>query len=111
MAADVRRLLHPRHHDQHGVQPDGRDAHAGLGQADDGRAVADLADRRRPRDRPRGERVQLMREEGRHTHIEWLSTLLLAPAAIATAWSTYQRGPLHAWRRAVRDRAVLRRDV
>ena len=29
-------------------------------------------------------------QEGRHTHIEWLSTLLLAMAAIATAWSTYQ---------------------
>ena len=31
-----------------------------------------------------------MREERHHAHIEWLSTLLLALAAIATAWSTYQ---------------------
>ena len=37
-----------------------------------------------------------MREEGRHTHIEWLFTELMALAAIATAWSTCQRGQLHA---------------
>ena len=31
-----------------------------------------------------------MAAEARHTRIDWLSTLLLALAAVATAWSTYQ---------------------
>jgi hypothetical protein len=31
-----------------------------------------------------------MREGTRHTRADWLSTLLLALAAVATAWSTYQ---------------------
>src|SRR5262249_44407179 len=79
-----------RHHHQHRVQPDRCDADARLGEADDGRAVADLAGRGRPRDRAGGQRLQLMAEERRHTRIDWLSTLLLALAAVATAWSTYQ---------------------
>ena len=44
LASSLRRLLHPRHHDEHGVQPDRRHAHEALGEAHDGRAVADLAD-------------------------------------------------------------------
>lgn len=31
-----------------------------------------------------------MTAEPRHTRVDWLSTLLLALAAVATAWSTYQ---------------------
>jgi hypothetical protein len=52
-------LLDPRHHDEHGVQPNGRHAHAAVGETDHGLAVPDLAHRDRPRDRKSHQRVQL----------------------------------------------------
>ena len=67
-------------------------AHGPLGEADDVAPVADRADGRRARDRARRQRLRLtvQPDERRERRVELFATILLAVAAVATAWSTYQ---------------------
>ncbi len=78
--------------DEHRLQPHRRHAHGPLGEADDGASVPDLSDGRRARDRARRQRLRLtvQPDERREGRVELFATILLAVAAVATAWSTYQ---------------------
>src|SRR5262249_28465541 len=94
LAREVRRLPDPRPDHEHGIQPHGRDADDRLGEADHGPAVDRLAHRSRTRHRTRSQRLQLSMKavDAKDGRLEVLVTVLLAVAALATAWSTFQSG-------------------
>src|SRR5215510_1136869 len=116
MGAALRGLSRARPDYKHGIQPDRRHAHDSLGEAVDGPAVSRFSDGRRARHCACGERVlvgvKLTADEKRLKRVQLLSTILLALAAVATAWSSYQAARWTAeYRKASGRTNALRSDA